>query len=761
MSLNRIFENYRHFLTEDEEALLIEGRKDVAMSRAVRGLDNEIIKEFTQAQMERLLDADPSGKQKYANWLANQLNKEVHRSIDYTKDQLRQGMAFEDYIDSVKSSIGSAMTRFVRYLPKYHKLAERNLIEKDINKYEEYTDWEHDIYKAEKELEERERMKAMAKQAKAETDEVDFNEDYMVVRPRSKEGSCYFGQGTKWCISATQSQNYFDSYTSEGKGFYFVFFHHTPQGDPLKKMAMVFEPGFEEPSEVFDAPDDEVGVDGLREAVIMNLLFKGFYGSVMNKKEVRKRLKIQKDFLETIADSFETAMVELREEDVIDPIFIKIFENLGIDLGPESTNEENMPSHAEEAFNELVSEQLWDIQGSAGYHWDRNPAGPTDEDFQKILDAAELKNVWVNWDEYDEGRMYWNGGMAFNFDDVDDLVEDAVDTDQLADLVRENLQSNDIYPDDVEDNSYGGEISVHANFNPGYGEESGLEGFKSFVDRMAEASAAYELVYKDVIEDMKSYGWIPGQSIKALLEKFDEMKFQNFDVDLEDGKVEVSSRLNVKLLLPEELRTGNRELASSGGATRATVDPRKVMWNSIITELKAYENTSAIGNKLVEHLKIAFDRAMNIAAAQMKLPLNEEKGKITVPEFNIQFGALRPKSQGSIGGHDSQGVRRDVKHTISDTYTYWLDVVIEGEETEEEIKTIQRFLRLIDKEKLFEKIRQYTEGLVNKQLQKVIIPKAREEYNKIVATQQVAADAEEEQIDEMKNIFNNWRNFKK
>ena len=87
-------------------------------------------------------------------------------------------------------------------------------------------------------------MKAMAKQAKAETDEVDSNEDYMVVRPRSEEGSCYFGQGTKWCISATQSQNYFDSFTSEGKGFYFVFFHHTPQGDPLKKMAMVFEPGF-------------------------------------------------------------------------------------------------------------------------------------------------------------------------------------------------------------------------------------------------------------------------------------------------------------------------------------------------------------------------------------------------------------------------------------------------------------------------------------------------------------------------------------
>jgi len=750
---NKIFENYRHFLTEDEEALLIEGRKDVAMSRAVRGLDNEIIKEFTQAQMERLLDADPSGKQKYANWLANQLNKEVHRSIDYTKDQLRQGMAFEDYIDSVKSSIGSAMTRFVRYLPKYHKLAERNLIEKDINKYEEYTDWEHDIYKAEKELEERERMKAIAQKAKSDTDEIESNEDYMVVRPTSEEGSCYYGQGTKWCISATQSQNYFNSYTSEGKGFYFVFFHHTPQGDPLKKMAMVFEPGFDDPQEFFDAPDDEVGVDGLREAVIMNLLFKGFYGSVMDKKEVRKRLKIQKDFLETIADSFDTAMVYLREEDEIDPVFIKIFENLGIDLGPESTNEENMPSYAEEAFDELVSEQLWDIQGSAAAHWEENPAGPSDEDFQQIIDNANLENVWVNYDEYEPGRLYWNGGMAFNFDDVDDLVPDAVDTDQLADLVRENLESSDVFPDDVEDNSYGGEISIHVNFNPGYGEESGLEGFKSFVGRMEEASAAYELVYKDVVEDMKSFGWIPGESIKDLLQKFDEMKFQNFDVDLEDGNVEVSSRIHVKILLPDEIKTGDRSPEIYDRETGET-NLRRLMFDQIVKQLKDDKYTSQITNQLVERLQTVFVRAMKAAASQIKLPapINEEEDS-GVPEFNIQFGALGPKSQGSINRTDN----RDQKYVISDTFTYWLDVVIKGEETEEELETIAKFLRIIDKEAFFESIRQYVEALVNRQLQKEILPDVRKEFEANLANRQKS----KETVDQLSTMFENWRKFTK
>ena len=177
------------------------------------------------------------------------------------------------------------------------------------------------------------------------------------------------------------------------------------------------------------------------------------------------------------------------------------------------------------------------------------------------------------------------------------------------------------------------------------------------------------------------------------------------------------------------------------------VNLKKALWMNIIEQLKEYENTSAIGNQLVDHIKSAFDRAMGIAAAQMKLPLNEEKEEITVPEFNIQFGALGPKNQGSINRTDN----RDQKYDVSDTFTYWLDVVIEGEETEEEIKTIQRFLRIIDKETLFENILQYTEGLVNKQLQKVIIPKAREEVKKKISVEKTA--------DELSSMFENWRKF--
>jgi len=756
--INRLFENYRHFLIEDDVALLIEGRKDVALSRATKGIKNKLVKEKIEEEMQLIFALDPTGNQKYATWLGNMFNESYRRQEKYIKDQ---GFATMDYIDSVLATVNMTSRTIKANLVKYHKLAERNFIEKDINKFSDLDAWGHAVYKAEIKFNEKEEMKAMAIKAKSETDKIESNEDYEMVRPRSREASCYRGQGTTWCISATETRDgngvhYFDKYSAEGQGFYFVFFHHIPQDDDLKKMALVYEPGSEEEAaSIWNVPDEDVGEDGLRQAVELNLLFKGFYNSVMDKKAVKKRLKTQEDFLGTMAESFETAMIELREEDALDPTLKKMFEGLDIDLSEESTNQKNMASYAEQEFDEMISEQLWSIQGDAGHHFGENPAGPTDEDYQEIIDAAELKNVYVNFDEYDEGKIYWDGGLSYDFDNIDDLVEEAVDTEELSEMVRSALDGHYVYPDDVGDNSHGSSLEVYVRFNPDHGEQEGLEGLKSFVERMQEADEKYDAAYESVIDAMKEKGWIPGESTKALLEKFNEMKFQNFDVELEDGNVTMSSRLNIKLLLPEELRTGNRELPSGGGATRGTVDLRKTLWQDITTELKDYKNTSEIGNQLVERLKSVLERAMKIAASQMKLPLNEEKATFTIPEFNIQFGARGPKDQGSIGGHDSQGVRRDVKHDISDTYTYWLDVVIEGEETKEEIEMIQKFLRMIDKEDFFEKIRQYVEALVNNQMQKTIIPTARRNYEEAVAKRKEV----EATTDELSNIFEGWRDW--
>jgi len=743
----KLFENYRRFL--NEEQLLVEARETDALKRVVKGVKSEEVNEFLTSYMDHLFGYDPSGNQKYALWIAKMLNNSAHRMIHSVE---KERFAVADYLDSIKAGVGSDIQTIQRNLANYHKMAQKNLIEKDINKFDDISDWAHAVYRAIAENEERQQMKAMEKKAKSESDVISSGDDYMIVRPRSKEGSCYYGQGTRWCISATKSQNYFDSYTGEGKGFYFVFFHHLQQDDIMKKMALVFEPGYDEPSEVYDRPDDEVGIDGLREAVEENLLLKGFWNSLPDKKAVKKIFNKKPEELKKLVAKLQHELEIFREGDEIGDKTLKYkdadlevlataFKALGIDI--EDNND------IEEEFDELISEDLWDIIAASARHWDENPAGPTEEEYQVIEDAVDLNHFYISREEMDEGRMYWDAGTTFQFDDVDDLVEDAVDTDVLRDFVDSALDAHYIYGE-VEDGSYGGEIQIYVRINPDHGEQEGLEGFKSFVDTVASADKEWQNVYDAVIDKMKHAGWIPGESMKALLEKFNEMKFQNFDVELEDGNVEMSSRLKVKILLPDELQTGRTDVPSMTGKTRGDMvkDPRPLINSRLFTHLKNIEYTQEIRQGVIDRLQDVLKRAMKIAASQTKLPLDEEKRKapLKIPEFNIQFGALGPEKQGSYisgGGHTD--------YDISDKFVYWLDVVIEGEETEEEIKTIQRFLRMIDDEKFFEKVRQYIEGLVNNQIHKQIMPRIRREL--------AATRSQEKTVDELSNLFENWRRF--
>lgn len=81
---------------------------------------------------------------------------------------------------------------------------------------------------------------------RSESDVLYEDESVMLVHPRTKQASCGLGRGTKWCVAATQSQNYFDQYTSEGVFLFYVL----PKGelnaslpDTMKKVAFSMTPG--------------------------------------------------------------------------------------------------------------------------------------------------------------------------------------------------------------------------------------------------------------------------------------------------------------------------------------------------------------------------------------------------------------------------------------------------------------------------------------------------------------------------------------
>ena len=92
------------------------------------------------------------------------------------------------------------------------------LKQKDINQYKDVGA----IEKVVDELGEKKTKSQESKQAKADTDVIYNDENWLVVRPHTAEASCKYGTGTKWCIAATASRNYYKSYSESNNKFYFV-----------------------------------------------------------------------------------------------------------------------------------------------------------------------------------------------------------------------------------------------------------------------------------------------------------------------------------------------------------------------------------------------------------------------------------------------------------------------------------------------------------------------------------------------------------
>jgi len=86
---------------------------------------------------------------------------------------------------------------------------------------------------------------------KVEGAEILYEDDrFVVVLPLTYETSCYYGSGTKWCT--TSSESYFQKYNSEGKLFY-VLDKKASSGDKYYKVAV--QEGFDGSRTLWDVQD--------------------------------------------------------------------------------------------------------------------------------------------------------------------------------------------------------------------------------------------------------------------------------------------------------------------------------------------------------------------------------------------------------------------------------------------------------------------------------------------------------------------------
>ena len=239
---------WRSFINEDidyELQLLIESKFKDAKAKYPELAERGFVERLKQLITDRL---GPRAVPKYIMWATKHLDfQRVHENDA------------EQFLRNQSLVIADALAFFENN--------QSRMPEKDINRYKSLASLVADVRQVGAS---QTQLRKQEKETAREGSEIVYDDnDIFAVRPYTEDSACYYGRNTKWCISATQTRNYFDQYTDDRKGFVMVRFNNIAEDDPLRRLAMVFDDeGYLE--EVFDALDEGHGGDVIERAISKN-----------------------------------------------------------------------------------------------------------------------------------------------------------------------------------------------------------------------------------------------------------------------------------------------------------------------------------------------------------------------------------------------------------------------------------------------------------------------------------------------------------
>ena len=227
--------------------LLNEGRIDDLKAKYVDNPNLEPINKLREKQFDVLVSGDPSGNQKYLEWMIKVM------------------------VSGYVLSIGA---HYILGLVKEFHENQQRLPKKDLYQYSGYNELEKVLKNLQPSNSEMKRIQ------KGGSHKLYEDEQYIIVAPRTTEASCYYGQGTKWCTSSKR-QNQFENYIEDGTLFYVI---------DKKAKQNVFNPDFSKLAiyvpfsiyednlkylnnhdiEIYDAQDTRVDEDNLWSDFIFN-----------------------------------------------------------------------------------------------------------------------------------------------------------------------------------------------------------------------------------------------------------------------------------------------------------------------------------------------------------------------------------------------------------------------------------------------------------------------------------------------------------
>ncbi len=208
-----------NIILERVENLLLEGRLEDVKSK---------YPELSWNQVDKLASIDPSGNNKYLEWLAKNL---LPRTIKWFKDNATGGYRgwTVDEVPNDPSDPNWSSNR--NLLNKLSVLNTNELlkVQDDLEyfhnnptKYEKKDINEYTINSLEEATNDAKLKLSRKEQKETGVDKVYEDDDFLLLMPKTHKASCRYGSNTKWCVTMRNTSNYFENYFSQGPIFFLI-----------------------------------------------------------------------------------------------------------------------------------------------------------------------------------------------------------------------------------------------------------------------------------------------------------------------------------------------------------------------------------------------------------------------------------------------------------------------------------------------------------------------------------------------------------
>jgi len=139
-------------------------------------------------------------------------------------------------------------------IESFDRLSSKNLLDiKDINRFKTYNEFNEYISSNSDKMSKSEEQRLLKNKG---TETILNNDKHLVLLIKNKKAAIQYGNTTKWCISATDSKNYFHQYRRNKVTFYFVFNKKLDSSNPLYKTAVAVY--YNEKLECYNALDTNI-----------------------------------------------------------------------------------------------------------------------------------------------------------------------------------------------------------------------------------------------------------------------------------------------------------------------------------------------------------------------------------------------------------------------------------------------------------------------------------------------------------------------